>query len=252
MYSYPSVQWGCKQVPDVHMKFKAMCTAKGFSKALDYQAIDPDLPDDPSNLSNDLDEKKAEKAAIARNNKAVAAFVMSLTKEELMVYITRSQTHQNYPDGLAYLIHQRLHERYAPNDRVARVEALSDLRNVKFDKGDTPDEFVGKLVACQTRYAKLNVITDEMLIDEILVKIPERYQATVANVVGDGTATIVEALRAGMMNLHRMISNHMDKDDDEEAEEPILMSSYGRKNGLENIRCYNCNQMGHKAADCHK
>ena len=45
-------------------RFEAYADMKGFMEAADYEKMDPDLPQDPKNLSSDADTKKKQEAAI--------------------------------------------------------------------------------------------------------------------------------------------------------------------------------------------
>ena len=160
------------------MRFTAYAMAKGFSKVLKYDPVDPDLPIDPDDLSSDEEVRARQIKAISNNEKAMAAYTMSFTTDALMVFINLAYT-KEYENGLAWKVTKRLRDRYAPDDRISEIEAIEELREVKYNANMTPEDFVNQLLAVQSRYYKLNCLSERELINEFIVKVPKHYRSIV-------------------------------------------------------------------------
>ena len=189
-------------------RFEAYANMKGFAEALDWTTVDPDLPANEKTLSNDNDTKKKQEDALKRNRTAIAAFTLAFKTKACMNMINEAKT-ADYPKGLAHLVAKELNEMCNPKDRVAKVEATNALRRVKMKKGSKPSKFFNQLKALKVQYD--GDITDEMLINEVMVKAPIKYQSMIATECrSKGTNLKLEHLKDCMNELYRMgaISNN--------------------------------------------
>ena len=151
---------------------------KGFSESIDSENVDPSLPaihNVFSTTHNDL--AKEQKAAVEKNKVAVAAFTLVFKTVALMNLVNKAKTIE-YQKGLAHLIAKELHTQDNPKDRVFKVEATNALRQLKMGNGTQPDKFFNKLKAIKMQY--LGDITDEMLINKVMVKGLAKYQSVIA------------------------------------------------------------------------
>ena len=216
---------------------------KGFEEAICIDPEDPDLPVSETALSADPDTKKKEEAALIRNKTAMAAYTLAFTKPAQMNMIHKAKDF-TYPKGKANRVTKQLIKRYRPVDRISTVEAKTALRQVKMLRTDTPDDFINKLSAVQNKYVKAGALTDDDLLTEAIVKVPNDYKSLVAGAVARlGTALTLEDIREIMSQQYRMEHNTLrgdDDDDDDEGETALNSSDV----------CFNCGKPGHKSFQC--
>eukprot|EP00957_Ditylum_brightwellii_P020414 1539440-Ditylum_brightwellii.AAC.1 len=97
--------------------------------------VDSDLPESEDADVNDRNaaEKKAKKA----NAVVMASFTMAFTSELLIVMVYNAMT-ADWPSGLASKIVVALHEKYASQDMVAKIELRRALNSVLTKRKDDP------------------------------------------------------------------------------------------------------------------
>jgi hypothetical protein len=118
------------------MRFQAYAGVKGFSQSINPEAKDPLLPDNPED--NPLAGwPNATKLALDKNKVAIYTLTLCLTSQGSMGFILKART-EHYPQGLAWMVMKYLRERYAPKDRVSRIEMKRQLTAVKMGPRDNP------------------------------------------------------------------------------------------------------------------
>ena len=154
-----------------------------------------------------------------------------------------------YPKGLAHLVAKELQTLCNPKDRMEKVEATNVLRAVKMKKGTKPNKFFNRLKALKVQYQ--GYITDEMIINEIMVKATQQYKGMLANQsLTKGDSLTIDDLKKAMNEMYRVCSsggggkfkNDSSSDDDDSRGEVIGSAFRGK--------CFNCGQKGHRAVDC--
>ena len=153
-------------------RFQAYASLKGFEDSVNPDQMDVELPAKYNVFDTDADKEKKEKLAVKKNSTAVAAYTLAFKTPALMNIVNEGKT-ADYPNGLAYLIARELRNQYKPQDRVTKVEAINALRAIKMKRSQRPDKFFNKLKTAKSKYVA--EITDEMLINEVMVKAPEKY-----------------------------------------------------------------------------
>ena len=244
--SVPSFNGKNEEYEMFWIRFQAYASLKGFEVSIDPEQMDVELPVKYNVFDTDADIMKIEKEAIKRNSQAVAAFTLAFKTPALMNLINEGKT-ADYPNGLAYLIAKEMRDQYKPQDRVTKVEAINALRAIRCKKNQRPDKFFNKLSTAKSKY--IAEITDEMLINEVMVKAPEKYKAVIATECrAKGSNLKLADLKEAMNTIWRMGAsskvagyNSDDSSEDEGAE--LIGGAFGGE-------CFNCGQPGHKAVDC--
>ena len=114
-------------------------------------------------------------------------------------------------------------------------------------KGSKPSKFFNQLKALKVQYD--GDITDEMLINEVMVKAPIKYQSMIATECrSKGTNLKLEHLKDCMNELYRMGANsnngfEEDGSDDEANGGELIGNAFSGE-------CYICGKRGHRAAQC--
>ena len=86
------------------------------------------------------------------------------------------------------------------------MEATNALRAVKMKTGTKPSTFFNKLKALKVQYE--GDITDEMIINEVMVKAPKKYKSIIANQsLIKGKNLTVDDLKIAMNELYRLDYN---------------------------------------------
>ena len=126
---------------------------------------------------------------------------------------------------------------------MTKVEAINALRKIKCKKNQNPDKFFNKLKTAMTKY--IADIDDEMLINEVMGKAPEKYKSMIATESrAKGSNLKLNDLKEAMSTIWRMGSSSKAagyNSDSEGAE--LIGGAFGGE-------CFNCGKPGHKAVDC--
>mgnify|MGYP001200861434 FL=1 len=110
-------------------------------------------------------------------------------------------------------------------------------------KQANPDKFFNKLNTVRARYSA--DINEEMLINEVMVKAPIKYQGIIASeTMSKGAALKLSDLKDAMKTIWRMGSsagNYMTAESSDESDDggtELIGSAF-------NGECYNCEKKGH-------
>ena len=229
-------------------KLKAVAVAKDFIDALDKDRCG--LPDDPSTVDQetDTDKKKKLEQAIKNNKMAMAMITMSFDTADLFEYIENSKTDE-YPEGKAHEVLSGMQKHYRPSDRIANVEAETELMKLKMNKKNDPEEFFRKIAVLKNKYKdSKSTFTEDKLIAMTIAKAPRKYSSVITATMGaKEKALTLNDLQVAMKEYFRLQNNLMHKEtkheeEDDDGKEVTL--------GAFNIKCYNCNKTGHRAKDC--
>ena len=222
-------------------RFEAYADMKGFVEALEWKTPDPSMPAKHDVLTGSDEEQKKQSEALKRNKTAIAAFTLAFKTKACMNMINEAKS-EEYPKGLARVVAEELHTMCNPRDRVAKVEATNALRAVKMKKGSKPNKFFNNLKAIKMQYE--GDITDEMLINEVMVKAPKKYQSIIATECRTkGSGLKIENLKEAMNELYRMSANSYKYKNDSSSDEDdsrgeVIGSAFQGE-------CFNCGKNGH-------
>eukprot|EP00957_Ditylum_brightwellii_P140319 10691464-Ditylum_brightwellii.AAC.1 len=97
--------------------------------------IDPNLPAREATVIDETYVTVAAKKAKRLNTIAMASFTMAFTSKSLIGMVYAAMTTE-WPSGLAYKIVVALHEKYTPQDMVAKIELRCTLNRVLMKKKD--------------------------------------------------------------------------------------------------------------------
>lgn len=100
----------------------------------------------------------------------------------------------DWPSGVAHKVVKKLFEEYQPKDRIAEVEFLYELGQVKMTKKEDPKELFSKLATLEITYNsdKFQVVKSQ-LIAVVLSKAPKEYAtglATESRIKGNSLAML--------------------------------------------------------------
>eukprot|EP00957_Ditylum_brightwellii_P087377 6650871-Ditylum_brightwellii.AAC.1 len=110
----------------------------GFMQSMQH-SIDFNLPDREASIIDETDAAAAVaiKKAKRSNTIVMASFTMAFTSESLIGMVYAAMT-TDWPSGLAYKIMVALHEKYVPQDMVAKIELRRALSSVLMKRKDDP------------------------------------------------------------------------------------------------------------------
>lgn len=225
------------------LKFRAYASERGFKRVL---TSSDDKPEDPEAAGLTEVQQKW----VKENEKAVSAYTMALTGEEVFEVICNSVT-ENYPDGLAYQITEELKREYQPDDGTSSLEYLNKLNKLKLSKTENPAKIFNKVAAIRMSYGTTeNKVQERDLVMAIIRAAPKQYSETIENVLNEkGDELKVKDLKEVMNRKFRFlvakgsIRNEGDDDSDDDENETVLAA--GDFKG----KCYRCGKIGHKAND---
>ena len=241
-------------------KFEAYASLKGFSKAIDPNGPESDLPtkEDDYTTGNE-DKKKLEVAATQRNRLAIASFTIAFDTVALMNRISDAKT-VSYPNGLAYKVAQGLMSKYRPNDRVSKLEALAELETVTMSKDEEPDDLFNKIAAVQQQY-KGSGMDQANYLNHVIKIAPEEYKEMIAIEVRTKKDSLkLSDLQEAMNTLYRLNNNkakmgHSNVDNTESTLVSLLIKAMRNNDEaamatIAKELCYKCGKPGHKAYQC--
>ena len=172
---------------------------------------------------------------------------MAFKTVALMNRISDAKT-ADYPGGLAYLIVQGLMQKYRPNDRISKIEALVELNKISMKADEEPDVLFNKVAAVRQTYRKSG-IDDANYLNHIINSVPSEYQGTIAFVMSDkGNSLTIEHVQKAMNTYYRLKANKSKEGTSSSNEGETALGGFdkGSRKGL----CYKCGKPGHKAYQC--
>jgi hypothetical protein len=146
--------------------------------AINPDGADPALPADPKTPpTNGFTDPQ--KNAMERNNLAMYTLTLCLTSQGSMGFILKSRT-KEYPGGLAWMVMKFMRERYAPKDRVGRVEMKRQLNAVKMGAKDNPaimfEEFHRLSNLFNDPSTGVEISQDDFMA-QVFIAAPDHYQS---------------------------------------------------------------------------
>jgi hypothetical protein len=222
------------------LKFRAYASEKGFKYVL---KSGEGKPEDPEAADLTEEQKKWVKA----NEKAVSAYTMALTGEEVFEVICNS-VNEDYPDGLAYLITKELMDEYQPNDGTSSLEYMNSLGQLKLKKGENPANMFNKVASIKLAYGSVeNRVQERDLVMAIIRAAPDYYSESIESKMNEkGEELKVKDLKQVMNSKFRFlvakgkVTEEEEDSDDEDNETALQTGDFPGK-------CFKCGKRGHKA-----
>eukprot|EP00957_Ditylum_brightwellii_P192474 14653963-Ditylum_brightwellii.AAC.1 len=170
-------------------------------KSIVQHIIDPDLPAREATIIDETDATVAVAAKKVKRSNAIAmaSFTMAFTIELLIGMVYAAMTTE-WLSGLAYKIVVVLHEKYALQDMVAKIELKFTLNSVLMKRKDNPVVLFEQISRLQNRY---NTTTFQVILEEqittVLDKAPMEYSTLLAcKQMQKGSALLITDLQFTM------------------------------------------------------
>ena len=228
------------------MQFKAYCVVKGFHGALRRRAANM-----PANaidtLTPDGDEDVIKIKYIRDNEKAYAAYTLALEGDQVFQLITTA-INDDWPDGAAHLITERLDTQCQPDDQVAKIEIESELAKVTMAKEESPVELFNQLANVRVSFTQPGrPIPDDKFYPTVIRVSPEAYDTNIQTAMKDTFVTL-NTIQDSMMEKYRFMCAK-----NTAFGQGLKLSSKSPTEtglaGVGGIVCYKCKTPGHKAND---
>ena len=87
-----------------------------------------------------------------KNTLAIASLTIALTRAQDENMILRAVS-EAWPEGIAWMIMEKLKQKYHPDDNTAGLERTRDIRDIKMSDDDDPDMLVNQVTTINNRYA---------------------------------------------------------------------------------------------------
>ena len=219
------------------VRFEAYGLVKGFSPALS-KTREADLPrDGRDELDVTEPAGKRAKAAITRNNLAIASMTMAFTTSGLINKVYKARTTE-YPGGLAHLLVADLLKECQPKDRISKVEAKVKLLDIKMKSGGDPKEIFEQISKVENEH---NDDTRTLDKDDLIAVVLHATEENCVSVLTSemrqkGDAVTMDDLKEAMDQHYRLMSQTTN-----ESNELGLVST-----------CYDCGEEGHQKKNCPK
>lgn len=228
--------WSAKAKAYLAMKFLGPTLLASFKDTL------------PANEHVVLDKEKPEENAKFNAKKmnlhAMNLLTVMMAEDDLMLMMVDSVKSTDWPDGLAYVLWEKLLRKFKPSDQVAKAEQTAKLLSLKLKKGGDPSELELKIASIELSYGI--PLNDEMKIAALLKAAGHEYSDTIRSETrmierAGGTVTYDDLIQA-MTQSFRIYGG---KNESDESDETVLAAVTAFKGS-----CNFCGKEGHKATDC--
>ena len=225
-----------------YARFKAYAGVFGFSKALE---VDTDMPINEG-VTLDLSEEvgRLSEAARKRNAVAMANLTMAFESEVAMTCVYEAMT-EDWPSGLAHKVTSRLIKKYAPKDRMSRVEMRVALNNIAMRDDEDPCSIFEQIAEIKNRFQDASHKVDEdEFVAIVMEKAPERYKTVLTTEqLRLGEAVDLESMSVAMNRLWRSSVHKYNLNAKHNESTEIALSSFTGS-------CFHCKKKGHKIHQC--
>ena len=123
-------------------------------------------------------QTKKMKDNCSKNRQVMGFFGVTLTSAKWMTKVEKSRT-EEWPSGLAYLIAEELEETFRPKDMFSKAEQKTKLGQLKYKKGQNPNDFSTAISSLEVEYR--NQLSEDDKIDTVLSAMGTFYGETIVN-----------------------------------------------------------------------
>eukprot|EP00957_Ditylum_brightwellii_P174870 13315008-Ditylum_brightwellii.AAC.1 len=204
--------------------FLVYTSVYGFTQSMQH-TINPDLPD-------------SEAAEINNTNTLVTAAAKKAKRSNVIEMA-------KWPSGLTYKIMVALHEKYAPQDMVAKIKLRRVLNSIIMKKKDVPGVLFKQISGLQNWY---NTASFQVSLEEQIAAMPDKTPTEYSTVLTckqrqKGSALSMKDQQLAMTQMYCTMYGEK-RGSSDEMPEVGLATTNGK------IKCYNCSKKGHKAFQC--
>ena len=240
--------------------FKAMFAnyggCKGFGSVIMMDLPDPNLPEAENELSTDPQTKKKQKSCVQKNRMAINALFIAFRKRSSLLQLVLNTSNSKWPNGRAWVAMKKLELKFNPQDNVTMLDAEKAIDDAKMKTGESPSDFHDRLCSIQPRYP--NQLTDNSIRNAMMRKSSPQYRDVIIQSLKKPGISADE-LMEDMQHVYRTLQSLNFEDAAQDETEVALVQPTNRtrpgpprstNDYQSTMRCFICNQIGHKMQDC--
>ena len=204
---------------------QAYAGVKKFLGAINPSGPEPGLPAAQVPAAG-VTYNAGQKAALERNQLAMYTLTLCLTNQGSMGFILKART-KEFPGGLAWMVMKFMRERYAPKDRISRIEMKRQLTAVKMGPKENPaimfEEFHRLANLFNDPNNAMEISQDDFMA-QVFIAAPDHYQSVLNSESRQHGANLTLAhLEQAMTQLWRATyGKDKDKESESESKEVVL------------------------------
>ena len=240
--------------------FKAMFAnyggCKGFGSVIMMDLPDPNLPEAENELSADPQTRKKQKSSVQKNRMAINALFIAFRKRSSLLQLVLNTSNMEWPNGRAWIAMRKLEQKFNPQDNVTMLDAEKAIDDAKMKTGESPSDFHDRLCSIQRRYP--NQLTDNSIRNAMMRKSSSQYRDVIIQSLKKPDISADE-LMEDMQHVYRTLQSLIFEDAGQDETEVALVQPTTRarsgpprstNDSQSTMRCFICNQIGHKMQDC--
>ena len=227
-------------------RFTAFAIVHRFKAAISPEGAEEDLPATEATAIPTGADGAAGRAAMRRrrNSVAYANLSLALNSEQLVRILVAGQT-TAWPSGLAWRVVQALHRRFKPADIISKIELRRMLNQISMSRKEDPVTLFEQISKIENQFSTTINKADAIAI--VMDAAPDEYQAilnTEQLAKGDDITLqdLAETMDQQWRSLYGQRKTKTITGNDGNDTEVALAAFAGK--------CHNCQQVGHRAADC--
>jgi hypothetical protein len=202
----------------------------------------------PANDQVLLDQNKPKELAMLKSKEmnlhAMNIMTVMLSESDLMLMMIESSKSQDWPDGLAYVLWEKLLRKFKPSDQIAAAKQTVKLYALKLGKDMDPTVLEEKIASLGYGIP----ISKEMKISAVMKAAGKYYSDTIQSKTraikrAGGTVTCDDLIQA----MTESFSIHGNKESDSKNEDNVTLPA---RSFSFNGNCNICGKQGHKASEC--
>ena len=230
-------------------KFKAFAAVKNIMPAL-QQGVEADMPTDEAEVLDPNNNMDKPKISAKKHNALAMAFLLGAMEKEADLNRVSVSMSDDWPAGLAHESIAALVKKYMPKDSVTLTQAVNMLNAIPVLKEKQHPSIVFDKIAGISRWydSPQDKLHESLKMLTVLCVAPKVYATALTAVANHHGASLkMEHYEAAMGELYRTISTTWSKEEEEDNE--VALAGVGNPRHA-NLKCHNCNEMGHIKPNC--